>query len=430
MKHKILILTLVLILSGQAFAQQNFDLTLSDAQAYALEHNRTLKNASLEIQKAEAAQWKALASMLPQANVKLDYSNFMGYELKFGGMAIPMNPSGNLTGQVAVALSGAQLVGSQLASMAKDMAEVSLKKTEQDITNQVKSVYFSILIMEQTVGLLEKNLKNIQKLHEYTEQSVKVGVADQTDADQLLVQVSTMETTINSTRRSIEMLYNSLRLQLGLDVNTGVTLTQTIDDLLNLENSLQLLKADFVLENNFDYRLLKKSTELSEKQIALNAWSYGPTISAFYQYTKKTYFGKDEGFNTTPPNLIGASLSIPIFSSGVNYAKVKEAKIAYETQCNTLADTEDALKIQHSQLQYNLTSAYESYQNQKKNIEVNQRILNNISKKYEQGMASSLDITTSNSNLLNAQSSYVQALMEVVSAQIALEKLLNINVSK
>jgi outer membrane protein TolC len=354
----------------------------------------------------------------------------MGYELKFGGMAIPMNPSGNLTGQVAVALSGAQLVGSQLASMAKDMAEVSLKKTEQDITNQVKSVYFSILIMEQTVGLLEKNLKNIQKLHEYTEQSVKVGVADQTDADQLLVQVSTMETTINSTRRSIEMLYNSLRLQLGLDVNTGVTLTQTIDDLLNLENSLQLLKADFVLENNFDYRLLKKSTELSEKQIALNAWSYGPTISAFYQYTKKTYFGKDEGFNTTPPNLIGASLSIPIFSSGVNYAKVKEAKIAYETQRNTLADTEDALKIQHSQLQYNLTSAYESYQNQKKNIEVNQRILNNISKKYEQGMASSLDITTSNSNLLNAQSSYVQALMEVVSAQIALEKLLNINVSK
>lgn len=430
MKHKILILTLVLFLGGQAFAQQNFDINLSDAQAYALEHNRTLKNASLEIQKAEVAQWKALASMLPQANVKLDYSNFMGYEINFMGGAIPMNPSGNLTGQVAVALSGAQLVGNQLAGMATKMAEINLKKSEQEIANQVKSIYYSTLIMEETVSLLEKNLENIKKLYEYAEQSVKVGVADQTDADQLLVQVSTMETTINSTRRSIEMLYNSLRLQLGLDVNTDVTLTQNIDDLLNLEIALQLLKNDFVLDNNFDYQLIKQSADLSKKQITLNAWSYGPTLSAFYQYTKKTYFGKDEGFNMTPPNLIGATVSIPIFSSGVTYSKIREAKIAHEIQLNSLADAEEALKIQHSQLRYNLTSAYESYQNQKKNIEVNQRILENISKKYEQGMASSLDITTSNTNLLTAQSNYVQALLEVVNAQIALEKLLNINVSK
>jgi outer membrane protein TolC len=157
----------------------------------------------------------------------------------------------------------------------------------------------------------------------------------------------------------------------------------------------------------------------------MSSWSYGPTLSDFYQYKKKTYFGKDEGFNTTPPNLVGASLSIPIFSSGINYAKVREAKINYETQINTLNDTEEALKIQHSQLRYNLTSAFESYDNQKENVEVNKRILDNISKKYEQGMASSLDVTTSGTNLITAQSSYVRALMDVVTAQIALEELLN-----
>ncbi|MFA5649351.1 MAG: TolC family protein [Bacteroidales bacterium] len=425
MKHKILIFSLVFFMAVQGFSQQSFNLTLKDAQDQALEHNRTLKNASLEIQKAEAARWQTLATMLPQANVNLDYSNFMGYEINFGGMPIPMNPSGNITAQVALALSGAQLVGTQLGEIATKMAEINFKKTEQDIVNQVKTLYYSILIMDQTVTLLDKSLGNIRKLHEFTENSVKVGVADQTDADQLLVQIATMQTTISSTKRSLEMLYNSLRLQMGAEASADIALTQTIEDLLNIESALELLSTDFILDNNFNYQLVKQSANLSKKQIALNAWAYGPTISAFYQYTKKTYFGEDEGFNMTPPNLIGASIVIPIFSSGVRYAKVREAKITHETQLNTLADTKEGLAIQHSQLRYNLTSAFESYETQKKNIEVNQRILENISKKYEQGMASSLDVTTTGTNLITAQNSYVQALMEVVTAQIALEKLLN-----
>ena len=425
MVHKILIFSLAFFMVGQGFSQEGLNLTLKDAQNQALEHNRTLKNASLEIQKTEAARWQALATMLPQAKLNLDYSNFMGYELNFGMMAIPMNPSGNLTAQVAIALSGAQFVGTQLASIATKMAEINLHKTEQDIVNQVKAFYYSILIMDETVTLLEKNLDNIKKLHQFTENSVNVGVADQTDADRLLVQIATMETTISSTKRSLEMIYNSLRLQMGTEASTEISLTQTIEDLLNIESALQLLKADFVLDNNFNYQLVKQSVDLSKKQIDMNAWGFGPTVSAFYQYTKKTYFGKDEGFNTTPPNLIGASISIPIFSSGMKYAKVREAKITHEEQLNTLADTKEALTIQHSQLRYNLTSAFESYETQKKNIEVNQRILQNISKKYEQGMASSLDVTTTGTNLIAAQNSYVMALMEVVTAQIALEKLLN-----
>jgi len=215
---------------------------------------------------------------------------------------------------------------------------------------------------------------------------------------------------------------------LGVDGAAEIHLSETLDELLSVDSALQLVGQDFILDNNFDYQLLKQSTMLAKKQIALSAWSYGPTISGFYQYTKKTYFGKDEGFNMTPPNLIGAQISFPIFSSGVNYTKVSEAKINHEIQLNALADTEDALKIQHSQLRYDLISALESYDIQKKNIEVNQRILDNISRKYEQGMASSLEVTTTGTNLIAAQNSYVQALMGVVNAQIALEKLLNTDI--
>ena len=49
--------------------QQNdkkMSLSLQDAISYALEHNRQLKNASLEVQKAEMQRWQTIAQMLPQ----------------------------------------------------------------------------------------------------------------------------------------------------------------------------------------------------------------------------------------------------------------------------------------------------------------------------------------------------------------------------
>ena len=54
-------------------------LTLEEAQQYAIEHNRTLANASIDIQKAQAARWQTIASMLPQVTASTCYSNMMGY---------------------------------------------------------------------------------------------------------------------------------------------------------------------------------------------------------------------------------------------------------------------------------------------------------------------------------------------------------------
>ena len=150
-----------------------------------------------------------------------------------------------------------------------------------------------------------------------------------------------------------------------------------------------------------------------------------PTLSVFYQYSKLTYFGKDEGFNMTPPNMIGASVNLPIFSSGTRAAKVKGAKLEYQKMANTVKTTEDALYIQERQLRYNLVSALENYENQSNNIEVSQRVFNNILNKYNHGMSSSLDVTNASNNLITAQSNYVQSVMTLLNAEIELETLMN-----
>ena len=403
--------------------------TLDEAMTYALEHNWDLQNSSLAVRQAEADRWGAIATMLPQVNGTLDYSNYMGYEMEFGetGLAIAMPPYGSIGVNASMSVSGAQIISTLIGKLSIEMADVSHRQSQQEVAEQVRLLYFSALVSTQTVELLRRNLGTVRKLHELSQKSVDAGVAEQVDADQILVQVATLESSINEAERGLEMIYNSMRLQMNVGFDKEIVLTQTLDDLMDVEHSLDLLYDDFIMENNFSYQLALQSAELYRKQKNLAGWAYGPTLSAFYQYTGRKYFSDEMTMNMTPPNMIGLTLSIPIFSSGRNYTSFQKAKLDYQKQLNTLENTKMALNIQHRQLKYNLSSAYERYQTQVKNVEVSQAVFDNIGKKYEFGHASSLDVTNAATTLITAQSTYVQAALDYVTAQIELEKLLNKN---
>jgi outer membrane protein TolC len=93
---------------------------------------------------------------------------------------------------------------------------------------------------------------------------------------------------------------------------------------------------------------------------------------------------------------------------------------------NTFAETTDNLGIQNEQLRYNLQNAYETYTNEQENMSVTQRVFDNTSLKFQQGVASNLDLVNASNDLITAQSSYVQAVLTLVNAQVELEKFLNL----
>lgn len=425
MQNRILVLFLAVISFSALKAQDSLQLSLSEAQTFALNHNRELKNASLDIKIAEASRWQALATMLPQVSLTADYTNMFGYSMDLGEFKISMPNSITFGATAAVALSGAQVVGVQMKKIAGDMADITHKQTEQQVADQVKTLYFSALVTGQTVELLEKNLVNLEKMKTYTESSVAVGISEQTDADRIAVQVASMKNGVNSAKRSLEMVYNALRLQLGLDVNTELELTQGVEELLSVNDAVTLLDSEFMLNNNFSYQLLQENLNLSKKQISLKKWEFAPSLTAFYSYTKKEFLSDEPTMNSTPPNMFGMSLKVPIFSSWSRMKGLEEAKLGYQKQLNSYDTARESLIIQHRQLAYNLSSSFENYETQKENLVVVQRMLNNVSQKYEQGMSSSLDLTNAGTELINAQSTYVQSLLDLVNAQIELEQLLN-----
>lgn len=425
-------LTLALVLAAlglTATAQQTLRLSLDEAQQYAVEHNATMKNADLDVKKAEMERWKTLSSMLPSVKAGFDYQNMLGYEMHMGmggtSISIPLNPSGSFSVTAAIAVTGSQIVGTMLQNLALEMSDITRQQTEQTTRSQVKNVYVSILIMEETVGLLDSSLANLERLAATSQEAVNVGAAEQVDADKLQVQVATLRSSINATNRSLQLLRNSMLLQLGADVNASFELTTPVEQILNVDGALAFLNESFEIEKNYNYQLLEKSEEIAKKNVNIAWMDFLPTLSAYYQYSAKTYFGKEEGMNMTPPNMVGVSVSWPILTSGTRYASIKSARIALKENQNSRKQAEDGLRVQYNQLRYDLVNALETYDIQHRNLEVTQRVFANVSEKYKYGRASSLEVTTSSNDIIAAQSNYIQAVMNVISAQTALENLLN-----
>jgi outer membrane protein TolC len=401
-------------------------LSLSEAQDYAVATNRSLRNADLAVQKAYAQRWQTIASMLPQVDMSWAFQSMMGYEMVLGGMPIAMNDNGTLGVTASVGINGQAIVGALLNNIAIDMQKLSLQQSEDNLRANVKSSYASVLVLEDVVKLLDASLKNIEDLAAMTQRSVDVGVAEQTTADQIQVRINTLKNNINANKRSTQLAINALKVLLNVPVETELTLTSKLDDMLSAEAILQLLGKDFVLENNLSYQTLAKNVELAKTNVHMAGWAYGPTIAVGYQYSEKSYFGKKEGFNMTPPNALSVSVSMPLWSSGKRAAGVVEKKIALEEARNTFAETTDNLGIQNEQLRYNVQNGYETYLTEKDNMDVTQRIFESTTKKFNQGVASNLELVNASNDLITAQSTYVQAVLSLVNAQVELEKFLNL----
>ena len=413
---------------GKKSAPEVMNLSLKDAQEYAVQQNRTLKNASLAVQEAYAQRWQTIAAMLPQVDGSYSYSNYLGYSatLSMGGMDAKINmPNVGALGITAtVGINGQGIVGALLNNVAIKMKKIALEKSENELRSSVMSAYVSVLALQSITGLLDSSLVNIQDLEQMTQNAVTVGAAEQTSADQIRVRVNTLKNNINAQKRNVELATNSLKVLLDVPVETELVLTENMDEVLSPARVLDLLSQNFAIENNLNYQLLQQQVELAKRNVHMAGWAYGPTVALAYNYQNQKYYGEG-GMRMTPPNVVQVTVKMPLWSSGKRAAGLVEKKIALEEAKNTLSETSDNLEIQYRQLCFDLTNAYETYMNEKDNIEVTRRVFASATNKFKYGASSNMELTNASNDLINAQSTYVQAMLSLINAQAELEEFLN-----
>jgi outer membrane protein TolC len=427
MKTKLLTLLFLLGSAGLLQAQQKLTLDLDGARKQAMEHNKTILNSNLARDKAELALRETIANGLPQLNAAVDYSNALGAKMSIRfaenmpASEIEIKPQSNFNlNATQLIFSGNYIVGIQTARLYRDMAGMSIEKTELEVMAQVTESYQLVLHSDELLKLLRQNLSNLQNLYTKTEALERVGIIEKNDLDQLFVQVNTLQNAVKSSERQMEMATNLLRLQLGVSAETEIELTSPIDQMLDNALAASANGSSFRIENHIDFRLMNQQEIVSRKMIDMQRANALPTLSGYYRYTYKLL---KPDFDMTPANMLGLQMNIPLFSSGVRNAQVKQSRIDLETTQNNKSLLSDQLRIQEKQLLYNYNSNLETYINQKTNVEVSRRVYSSLKLKYEQGLISGLDLINADNNYLRSETDYITAIMQLLQSRVQLQKL-------
>ena len=127
-----------------------------------------------------------------------------------------------------------------------------------------------------------------------------------------------------------------------------------------------------------------------------------------------------------PANIVGLSINIPIFSSGQRLSKVSQQQIELDKVQNSKYQLSESLNMQVIQARLEFQNAYDSYNLQKQNKDLSEKIYNNYETKYKEGMASSLELTQSQLQYLNTEQAYFQAIFNLLDAKNKLDKALGI----
>ncbi len=412
---------------------QALSLSADQAVEYALDNNRSIAAARYDLLASEKGVWEAMAAGLPSidASASLSYNlAIMTRIIDFGGTPTPFKFGTNYDASVGASLSTAVfnapwLVGVQTAKMASTLARQGLTQTTLDTKENIRNVYFLILTLKETMKVIDGNMENLNTILASTKAMYSVGMAEATDVDQMQSTVTMLENSKSSMLRSLEVNHNMLRFLLGVPAGTELILTDNLDEITSKIDVEALLADDFRIEDNISYQLIQSQLAMSELALKGAKASALPSIGGTIYYNRTGMGDKLAHMQYFPYSAVALQLQIPIFASGLRSAKINKAKINLEKSMNTRSMVSEQLLMQERQLRYNLLNANEQFKSQKANIEIAGRVLESFRNKYNQGMASSLDLTQANNNYLTAQNNYISALMNLLQTKVAFDKLMN-----
>lgn len=471
--QKLTLVALLFAFSTGARAQNTQALSLNDCIQYALDNHPDIKAAQLQLKDADWRIKENLATGLPQLSAGATYTGFLqrgglpSSALGFGSSGpIDLSPvltsfnasqvselnnvfgsifasdpdskiffnsvhsvSGNVSYNQLI-FNNSYLVGLRAAKYYRQYVDFQLAVARQNVRNQVTDAYLPALLLSDNLGILDKNISNLEKLLTDTKAINQAGFAEQLDVDRLELSIATLRSERGNLARQQEIIVNALKFNMGMPIGEAISLTDNTNALLAATGSVDMESpANFMARP--EYLLLLKGRELSGLQVDLFRKPWMPTVAGFVQWQPSFQGGfgasDSDGFDKwyyISSAVAGLSVSIPIYDGGGTKAKRERAAISAQTVDIQKGMLENALALELDAARKQYLNAQERVSNQEKNVALAQRIYDTTQTKYRAGVGSSFEITQAESGLYSAQQGLLQAQYDLLTAKVAIRKAL------
>lgn len=443
MKNK-MILTLLLFASiVQAQEEKkSYTFSLDQAVTHATTNNRSAINANRDIEMAKKKKWETTASGLPQINGSISYQN--NFEIQkslipaeiFGGQPgtfqeVAFGTKHNATGNLSLTqllFDGSYIVALQASKTYLQFYENSKKKTDIEVKEMIINSYGSVLLADESVQILQKNKKVLEKTLFDTDQTFKNGLIEEENVEQLKITLASVNSNLNYVTRLKDISLKMLKVNLGIEIEDELTLTDKLDDLTQKNLDLALKSTDFNATSNINYVITQNFVEQRNLEMKLEKSKALPSLSAGINFGYNSFGDTFTFFNSEQKYFnfsnLGITLNVPIFSSFARSARTQQAQIALEKAKTDLTETEQKLKLAYQNAKSDYEYSIEQYNSSKESLGLAERIENKQQIKFKEGLSSSFDFTEAQRQLYSSQQTYLQAMVDVINKKAALEKII------
>ena len=433
-------------------AQETEQFSLNDAIAYAQSHHSSIKNSQLDISHAKAQVQEYTSIGIPKLSASVDYNYFIhiptqlvpndafAFEVppQFQHLFPPPEPGysetqfgtrNNLTFSFnlnTLVIDGSYFVGLQAAKGLLKLTKRQADLTKYQLRDVVTKAYLTVLVAEENRGVLKLNIENLQKMRAETQAFFKNGLVEKLDVDRLDLSLANLQTELEALNRQVDLAYNVLKFQMHFPFEKGLSLTDSLSALLE-EPADSDLEGDISTDGRIEADLLSQNIYLNELNTKRYKMSYIPTLSAFATHQQvlqrdNLFDGNQPGFY--PTTIVGLKLNVPLFDGLNTQAQIKKSKIDEMRFKIQLADFKRATTLEVMNAREVYKNAKLRLDNQDKNLELAEKILNTTKIKYREGVGSSLEMTQAEQELYRTQANRLNALYELVVAKSDLDKAL------
>ncbi len=423
--------------------KQSYTFSLEEAVSHALTNNYSAINAGRDIETAKQKKRETTAMGLPQISAGLDYGNNLEYTKQgatgggsFGGnpgevITIAFGTKHSMNARTTLSqliFDGSYVVALQASKTYLKFFENAKQKSNIEIKEMVINSYGNVLLAEESIAILEKNKTILEKTLFDTKEIFKNGLIEEENVEQLQITLSAINSSLNNTKRLKEIAYKMLKINLGIEINDDLKLTDKLDNLTKNNLDLALTQNEFNITDNIDYQMGLNYQDQKRLELKLEQSKALPSLGANVNLgynafgNEFSFASKDQKWNNY--SNLGVSLNVPIFSSFARSAKKQQAKIAYDQAKTKLTEIEQKLKLQYENAKSQYEFSIEQYGTSKSNLNLAERIEKKQQTKFTEGLSTSFEFSEAQRQLYTAQQNYLQSMVDVINNKAILEKII------
>ncbi|WP_118194045.1 TolC family protein [Albibacterium indicum] len=430
----------IFILSFTSASQAQETLSLQDALNYALNNSEAVRKAKLDILKGDYQIKEVRAGALPQIDGTATLTNnilaqqfilpaeFMGGE---PGEFIAVK-AGTTWSSLAQVQLNQQLFNQQVftglkaAKSSKDFYLMAAKVAEENLLQQVASNYYQVIITREQLAVIDANIERNNTLEKTVSSQYEVGLARKIDLDRVKVNSSNLKAQKEELLNAVAQQENLLKYYMGMPVTQSIVIPET-----SLEE-LEATTANLIAENNFDlnklssFLVLKEQEELLGFQKKAIEAEFYPSLSLGANYMYNT---QSNDFNLYTKHALNYDMSaltltlrIPIFDGGARSSRLKQASLDIQKLQEDIKESSNGLQMAYENAKIQINNSLITIETQNQNKILAEEVYHSTKNNYNNGLASLTDLLTAETELVTAQNSYNQALLNYKIAEIELIK--------